>query len=78
METLASQLQETLAIHALTVTPPQPSQQFPWICGNDSHLRHLKMLDTGAYSEVHQVFRPPVFHFHSVIVTDRTCETIHI
>jgi len=32
-----------------------PSEEFAWTCGNDPHLRHLKKLNVGAYSEVHQV-----------------------
>jgi len=33
---------------------PRPSE-FAWTCGNDPHLRHIKKLNAGAYSEVHQV-----------------------
>ena len=37
---------------------PQPLEEFGWTCGNDPQLKHVKKLNVGAYSEVHQVCRP--------------------
>jgi len=34
-----------------------PREEFGWTCGNDLRLKHIKKLNVGAYSEVHQVCR---------------------
>jgi hypothetical protein len=55
MAALATQppLAETMASHQAT---SEPSEDFGWTCGNDRELKHLKKLNIGAYSEVHQVY----------------------
>ena len=66
MATLPFQSQDGTALPSKGTSSPQgPSEEFAWTCGNDSHLRHLKKLNIGGYSEVHQVshqipLKPPL------------------
>ena len=49
-------------MNVATFTFAGPSEEFGWTCGNDPQLKHIKKLNVGAYSEVHQVCR--LFYLH--------------